>query len=73
MAPSNAYGATKRICELMVAAMPPGRTQFTVVRFGNVLTSRGSVVPTFAKQIDLGGPVTITDPDMSPVPELVEL
>ena len=64
--PSSVMGATKRVCEL------PGdlperhrRTLFTAVRFGNVLASRGSVVPTFAKQIDMGGPVTITDPDMS--------
>ena len=63
--PSNVYGATKRVCELMTAAMRSDRTRFTVVRFGNVLASRASVVPTFAKQIDMGGPVTITDPEMS--------
>ncbi|MDP8924962.1 MAG: SDR family NAD(P)-dependent oxidoreductase, partial [Chloroflexota bacterium] len=62
--PSSVMGATKRVCELLGASMPPGRTRFTAVRFGNVLASRGSVVPTFAKQIDLGGPVTITDPEM---------
>jgi nucleoside-diphosphate-sugar epimerase len=63
--PSSVMGATKRVCELLGAAPRSGRTRYTVVRFGNVLASRGSVVPTFAKQIDMGGPVTITDPEMS--------
>jgi len=62
--PSSIMGATKRVCELLGGAMPAGRTRFTAVRFGNVLASRGSVVPTFTKQIDMGGPVTITDPEM---------
>ncbi len=65
VAPSSVMGATKRICELLAATMPPGRTRFTAVRFGNVLASRGSVVPTFSKQIDLGGPVTVTDSRMA--------
>ncbi|MCC6174588.1 MAG: SDR family NAD(P)-dependent oxidoreductase [Chloroflexi bacterium] len=63
--PSSVMGATKRVCELLGGAMPPSRTRYTAVRFGNVLASRGSVVPTFRKQIDMGGPVTITDPNMS--------
>ena len=67
--PVNLYGATKLASDkLFIAAnnMAGGhRTTFSVVRYGNVVGSRGSVVPTFAKQIDLGGPVTITDPDMS--------
>ncbi len=63
--PSSVMGATKRVCELLAAAMPPSATRFTAVRFGNVLASRGSVVPTFAKQIDMGGPVTITDAEMA--------
>jgi FlaA1/EpsC-like NDP-sugar epimerase/O-antigen ligase len=63
--PSSVMGATKRVCELLATSRNRRRTLFTAVRFGNVLASRGSVVPTFAKQIDMGGPVTITDPDMS--------
>jgi FlaA1/EpsC-like NDP-sugar epimerase len=68
--PSSVMGLTKRIAELIVsAARPPvGRgpaTQFVCVRFGNVLVSNGSVVPTFHKQIAAGGPVTVTHPDMT--------
>jgi len=63
--PSSVMGATKRVCELLGTTARSGRTQYTAVRFGNVLASRGSVVPTFAKQIDMGGPITITDPEMS--------
>ena len=63
--PSSVMGATKRVCELLGVIVPAGRTLFTSVRFGNVLASRGSVVPTFSKQIDLGGPVTVTDPEMA--------
>ena len=63
--PSSVMGASKRVCELIGTAMRGQRTLYTAVRFGNVLASRGSVVPTFTKQIDMGGPVTITDPSMS--------
>ncbi|MCC7367754.1 MAG: polysaccharide biosynthesis protein [Chloroflexi bacterium] len=63
--PSSVMGASKRVCELIGTSMRAPNTLYTAVRFGNVLGSRGSVVPTFTKQIDLGGPVTITDPTMS--------
>lgn len=67
--PSSVMGASKRICEQIVHAVAQthdyGLTQFTTVRFGNVLGSRGSVVPTFNRQIDQGGPVTVTDPEMT--------
>lgn len=65
--PSNVMGASKRLCEIIVQAMchQNGGTLFTAVRFGNVLGSRGSVVPTFNRQIDDGGPVTVTDKRMS--------
>ena len=76
--PINVYGATKRMAEMIVidAAQRTGRT-FTVVRFGNVLGSRGSVVPIFKSQISRGGPVLITHPDMErffmTIPEAVHL
>ena len=66
--PSSIMGATKRIAEMLVSSDPeggPDRLGCTTVRFGNVLGSRGSVVPTFNRQIDMGGPVTITDPTMT--------
>ena len=76
--PSSIYGATKRMAELIVldAAHRTGQA-FSVVRFGNVLGSRGSVIPIFERQIKRGGPVTITHPDMEryfmTIPEAVYL
>ncbi len=61
--PSSIMGASKRVCELMLHALSKDKscqTLFASVRFGNVLGSRGSVVPTFNRQIDSGGPVTVT-------------
>lgn len=76
--PSSIMGASKRICELVVSSMPEGSgTRFAAVRFGNVLGSNGSVIPTFRRQIADGGPVTITHPDMTrffmTIPEAVQL
>lgn len=78
--PTNVMGASKKVCELLVHAQArrPGiKTKFITTRFGNVLGSNGSVIPLFKKQIAEGGPVTITDPEITrffmTIPEACQL
>ena len=78
--PANVMGTSKRICEMIVqmeAQQEGNKTQFVITRFGNVLGSSGSVIPIFSKQIQEGGPVTVTHPEITryfmTIPEACQL